>query len=51
MFSFSFDDFSLASDEMLIAAVRMFQDSGFTQEFHIDLEVNNILIFIRDYLL
>ena len=39
LYSFTFDDFSLGADEMLLAGIRMFRDSGFIQAFHIDYEV------------
>ena len=34
-----FDDFSLSSDEMLRASVRMFLDCGLLDEFNIDYTV------------
>ena len=39
LYSFTFDDFSLSADEMLMASIRMFKDSGFIEAFHIDYEV------------
>jgi hypothetical protein len=39
LYSFTFDDFSLGADEMLMASIRMFKDSGFIEAFHIDYEV------------
>lgn len=37
--SFRFDDFSLESDHMLKAAIRMFIDCGFMEAFNIEYEV------------
>ena len=37
--SMKFDDFSLESDEMLRASVRMFLDCGLIDEFNIDYQV------------
>ncbi|XP_021357085.1 dual 3',5'-cyclic-AMP and -GMP phosphodiesterase 11A-like isoform X2 [Mizuhopecten yessoensis] len=34
-----FNDFSLTKDEMLVAAIRMFEDLGFIRKFKIDIEV------------
>ncbi|KAK3740158.1 hypothetical protein QZH41_014087, partial [Actinostola sp. cb2023] len=38
LYSFTFDDFSLGADEMLIASIRMFKDSGFIEAFNVDYE-------------
>ncbi|XP_062584401.1 dual 3',5'-cyclic-AMP and -GMP phosphodiesterase 11A-like isoform X2 [Saccostrea cucullata] len=37
--TFNFNDFSLSSDDMLLAAVRIFKDLGFNRTFRIDSEV------------
>lgn len=37
--SFNFNDFSLTSDDMLLAAVRIFKDLGFKRTFRIDTEM------------
>ena len=36
----SFNDFRLKADEMVLAAIRMFMDTGLIQTFKIDYEVD-----------
>jgi dual 3',5'-cyclic-AMP and -GMP phosphodiesterase 11 len=42
LYSLTFDDFSLDSDEMLLAAVSMFLDLGLVKKFNIEKEVSSI---------
>jgi dual 3',5'-cyclic-AMP and -GMP phosphodiesterase 11 len=39
LYSLTFDDFSLESDEMLLGAVSMFLDLGLVKKFSIEKEV------------
>jgi hypothetical protein len=42
LYSLTFDDFSLESDEMLLAAVSMFLDLGLVKKFNIEKEVSSL---------
>jgi hypothetical protein len=43
LYSLTFDDFSLDSDEMLLAAASMFLDLGLVKKFNIEKEVSSII--------
>lgn len=40
LYSLTFDDFSLTTDTMMLAAVSMFLDLGLVKRFNIEKEVN-----------
>jgi hypothetical protein len=42
LYSLTFDDFSLESDDMMLAAVSMFLDLGLVKKFNIEKEVSFI---------
>jgi len=44
LYSLTFDDFSLDSDEMLLAAASMFLDLGLVKKFNIEKEVSSIVL-------
>jgi hypothetical protein len=44
LYSLTFDDFSLESDEMLLAAVSMFLDLGLVKKFNIEKEVSSFAV-------
>ena len=44
LYSLTFDDFSLDSDEMLLAAASMFLDLGLVKKFNIEKEVSSIIL-------
>jgi hypothetical protein len=44
LYSLTFDDFSLDSDEMLLAAVSMFLDLGLVKKFNIEEEVSSNIL-------
>jgi hypothetical protein len=46
LYSLTFDDFSLDSDEMLLAAVSMFLDLGLVKKFNIEKEVSSIFLHL-----
>ena len=47
--SFKFDDLTLSDDGTVLASVLMFKEMGFTQRFHIDDKVIDIIIIVCYY--
>lgn len=48
LYSLAFDDFSLNSDEMILASVSMFLELGLVKKFNIEREVTLFFFFINN---